>query len=111
MLCLSPSGWDNEKKIAILHENLQTIKADDNFEDVIVKPPVRKVSHCPVGVVDILTMLFHSIWSQQHNTFIFVYTVDVVINLLFILSLQFVHEKEIQAEDDQVFLVKLQVMY
>ncbi|XP_027000211.1 cytoplasmic dynein 1 light intermediate chain 1 isoform X1 [Tachysurus fulvidraco] len=59
-----PSGWDNEKKIAILHENLQTIKADDNFEDVIVKPPVRK----------------------------------------------FVHEKEIQAEDDQVFLVKLQTL-
>ncbi|KAM4539473.1 cytoplasmic dynein 1 light intermediate chain 1 isoform 1-T1 [Odontesthes bonariensis] len=57
-----PSGWDNEKKIAILHENFQTVKADDSYEDVIVKPPVRK----------------------------------------------FVHEKEIQAEDDQVFLVKLQ---
>ncbi|XP_019721639.1 cytoplasmic dynein 1 light intermediate chain 1 isoform X1 [Hippocampus comes] len=57
-----PSGWDNEKKIAILHENFQTIKTDDRFEDVIVKPPVRKI----------------------------------------------VHEKEIQAEDDQVFLVKLQ---
>uniref|UniRef100_A0A669ES83 Dynein light intermediate chain n=1 Tax=Oreochromis niloticus TaxID=8128 RepID=A0A669ES83_ORENI len=57
-----PSGWDNEKKIAILHENFQTIKAEDSFEDVIVKPPVRKI----------------------------------------------VHEKEIQAEDDQVFLLKLQ---
>ncbi|XP_061662692.1 cytoplasmic dynein 1 light intermediate chain 1 [Syngnathoides biaculeatus] len=57
-----PSGWDNEKKIAILHENFQTIKTNDGFEDVIVKPPVRKI----------------------------------------------VHEKEIQAEDDQVFLVKLQ---
>uniref|UniRef100_A0A3B5KNZ9 Dynein light intermediate chain n=1 Tax=Takifugu rubripes TaxID=31033 RepID=A0A3B5KNZ9_TAKRU len=57
-----PSGWDNEKKIAILHENFQTLKSDDTFEDVIVKPPVRKI----------------------------------------------VHEKEIQAEDDQVFLVKLQ---
>lgn len=39
----SPSGWDNEKKIAILHENFQTVKADDSFEDVVVKPPVRKV--------------------------------------------------------------------
>uniref|UniRef100_A0A8C9W7L7 Dynein light intermediate chain n=1 Tax=Scleropages formosus TaxID=113540 RepID=A0A8C9W7L7_SCLFO len=57
-----PSGWDNEKKIAILHENFQTLKADDGFEDVIVKPPVRK----------------------------------------------FVHEKEVVAEDNQVFLVKLQ---
>ncbi|KAL4624769.1 cytoplasmic dynein 1 light intermediate chain 1 isoform X2 [Arapaima gigas] len=54
-----PAGWDNEKKIAILHENFQTIKAEDNFEDVIVKPP-------------------------------------------------FVHEKEVIAEDDQVFLMKLQ---
>ncbi|XP_062868012.1 cytoplasmic dynein 1 light intermediate chain 1 isoform X2 [Trichomycterus rosablanca] len=59
-----PSGWDNEKKIAILHENFQSVKAEDNFEDVIVKPPIRK----------------------------------------------FVHEKEIQAEDDQVFLVKLQTL-
>ncbi|KAL4617172.1 cytoplasmic dynein 1 light intermediate chain 1-like [Arapaima gigas] len=57
-----PSGWDNEKKIAILHENFQTLKAEDAFEDVIVKPPVRK----------------------------------------------FVHEKEVVAEDNQVFLLKLQ---
>lgn len=48
-LCLtfSPSGWDNEKKIAILHENFQSVKADDNFEDVIVKPPIRKVKARP----------------------------------------------------------------
>lgn len=39
----SPSGWDNEKKIAILHENFQMVKADESFEDVVVKPPVRKV--------------------------------------------------------------------
>ncbi|XP_069770503.1 cytoplasmic dynein 1 light intermediate chain 1 isoform X2 [Narcine bancroftii] len=57
-----PAGWDNEKKIGILHENFQSLKADDKFEDGIVKPPVRK----------------------------------------------FVHEKEILAEDDQVFLMKLQ---
>uniref|UniRef100_A0A3Q1IZQ9 Dynein light intermediate chain n=1 Tax=Anabas testudineus TaxID=64144 RepID=A0A3Q1IZQ9_ANATE len=46
-----PSGWDNEKKIAILHENFQTIKAEDSFEDVIVKPPVRKdtTSRAPTG--------------------------------------------------------------
>uniref|UniRef100_A0A7N9CFV0 Dynein light intermediate chain n=1 Tax=Macaca fascicularis TaxID=9541 RepID=A0A7N9CFV0_MACFA len=56
-----PAGWDNDKKIGILHENFQTLKKD-NFEDIITKPPVRK----------------------------------------------FVHEKEIMAEDDQVFLMKLQ---
>uniref|UniRef100_A0A3Q2CVA8 Dynein light intermediate chain n=1 Tax=Cyprinodon variegatus TaxID=28743 RepID=A0A3Q2CVA8_CYPVA len=46
-----PSGWDNEKKIAILHENFQTLKADDSFEDVVVKPPVRKdtTSRAPTG--------------------------------------------------------------
>uniref|UniRef100_A0A0D9RB03 Dynein light intermediate chain n=1 Tax=Chlorocebus sabaeus TaxID=60711 RepID=A0A0D9RB03_CHLSB len=58
----NPAGWDNDKKIGILHENFQTLKAEDNFEDIITKPPVRK----------------------------------------------FVHEKEIMAEDDQVFLMKLQ---
>ncbi|POI36239.1 hypothetical protein CIB84_000009 [Bambusicola thoracicus] len=54
--------WDNDKKIGILHENFQTLKAEDSFEDGIRKPPVRK----------------------------------------------FVHEKEIVAEDDQVFLMKQQ---
>ncbi|CAO2633324.1 Cytoplasmic dynein 1 light intermediate chain 1, partial [Lemmus lemmus] len=59
-----PAGWDNDKKIGILHENFQTLKIEDNFEDIITKPPVRK----------------------------------------------FVHEKEIMAEDDQVFLMKLQTL-
>uniref|UniRef100_A0AAQ4PN02 Dynein light intermediate chain n=1 Tax=Gasterosteus aculeatus aculeatus TaxID=481459 RepID=A0AAQ4PN02_GASAC len=58
-----PSGWDNEKKIGILHENLSTIRPEDPFEDFITKPPVRKL----------------------------------------------VHEKEINAEDEQVFLMKQQV--
>ncbi|XP_039619028.1 cytoplasmic dynein 1 light intermediate chain 2 [Polypterus senegalus] len=57
-----PSGWDNEKKIAILHENFTTVKPDDAFEDVIVKPPIRKL----------------------------------------------VHDKEVAAEDEQVFLMKQQ---
>lgn len=39
----SPSGWDNEKKIAILHENFTSLRPDDPFEDVIAKPPIRKV--------------------------------------------------------------------
>uniref|UniRef100_A0A8C3RZ92 Dynein light intermediate chain n=1 Tax=Chelydra serpentina TaxID=8475 RepID=A0A8C3RZ92_CHESE len=59
---IGPAGWDNDKKIGILHENFQTLKAEDSFEDIITKPPVRK----------------------------------------------FVHEKEIVAEDDQVFLMKQQ---
>ncbi|BFZ12818.1 hypothetical protein BsWGS_15857 [Bradybaena similaris] len=38
-----PAGWDNEKKISILHENLTSMKPDDPFEDVITKPATRKV--------------------------------------------------------------------
>ena len=39
-----PSGWDNEKKISILYESMSSMKPDDNFDDVISKPPMRKVS-------------------------------------------------------------------
>uniref|UniRef100_A0A3Q4BQK5 Dynein light intermediate chain n=1 Tax=Mola mola TaxID=94237 RepID=A0A3Q4BQK5_MOLML len=39
-----PSGWDNEKKIGILHENFTTVRPEDPFEDFIMKPPVRKES-------------------------------------------------------------------
>uniref|UniRef100_A0AAY4AZK9 Dynein light intermediate chain n=1 Tax=Denticeps clupeoides TaxID=299321 RepID=A0AAY4AZK9_9TELE len=58
-----PSGWDNEKKIAILHENFTNIRPEDPFEDVIMKPPIRKL----------------------------------------------VQDKEVSAEDEQVFLMKQQV--
>ncbi|CAL8350784.1 unnamed protein product [Merluccius merluccius] len=57
-----PAGWDNEKKIGILHENFTTVRPEDPFEDFIVKPPIRKL----------------------------------------------VHDKEINAEDEQVFLMKQQ---
>ncbi|XP_034433507.1 cytoplasmic dynein 1 light intermediate chain 2 isoform X1 [Hippoglossus hippoglossus] len=57
-----PSGWDNEKKIGILHENFTTVRPEDPFEDFITKPPVRKL----------------------------------------------IHDKEINAEDEQVFLMKQQ---
>ncbi|KAI5705308.1 hypothetical protein M8J75_013731 [Diaphorina citri] len=39
---LIPSGWDNMKKIGILYENMQSIKPDDYYTDVITKPIVRK---------------------------------------------------------------------
>ncbi|KAM4722594.1 cytoplasmic dynein 1 light intermediate chain 2 isoform 2-T2 [Rhinophrynus dorsalis] len=57
-----PAGWDNEKKIGILHENFTTVKPEDAYEDFIAKPPVRKL----------------------------------------------VHDKEVAAEDEQVFLMKQQ---
>lgn len=43
LFAFRPAGWDNEKKIAILHENFTTVKPEDAYEDFIVKPPVRKV--------------------------------------------------------------------
>ncbi|XP_073439316.1 cytoplasmic dynein 1 light intermediate chain 2 isoform X1 [Dendrobates tinctorius] len=57
-----PAGWDNEKKIGILHENFTSVKPEDAFQDFIVKPPIRKL----------------------------------------------VHDKEVAAEDEQVFLMKQQ---
>ncbi|KAJ8004919.1 hypothetical protein DPEC_G00141280 [Dallia pectoralis] len=59
-----PSGWDNEKKVAILYESFQSLKKEDQFEEVIIQPPVRKI----------------------------------------------VHEKELEAEDDQVFFGRLQTL-
>lgn len=45
----SPAGWDNDKKIAILYENMHTMSPDDYYTDVIVKPPVaRKVRPWPL---------------------------------------------------------------
>ncbi|XP_050689112.1 cytoplasmic dynein 1 light intermediate chain 2-like isoform X3 [Eriocheir sinensis] len=35
-----PAGWDNEKKIAILYENMHTMTPEDYYTDVIVRPPV-----------------------------------------------------------------------
>ncbi|XP_032813631.2 cytoplasmic dynein 1 light intermediate chain 1-like isoform X1 [Petromyzon marinus] len=57
-----PAGWDNDKKIGILHENFTSVRPEDQYEDIIIKPPVRK-------------------WVQ---------------------------EKEVCAEDEQVFLMKQQ---
>lgn len=39
-----PSGWDNDKKIEILYENIQSFKPDDNYNEVIKKPLSRKVN-------------------------------------------------------------------
>lgn len=38
-----PSGWDNEKKIAILHENMHSVGPDKYYTDVIAKPMIRKI--------------------------------------------------------------------
>ncbi|XP_064641728.1 cytoplasmic dynein 1 light intermediate chain 2-like isoform X2 [Lineus longissimus] len=37
-----PAGWDNEKKISILYENMTSMKPDDSYDDVIAKPVMRK---------------------------------------------------------------------
>lgn len=58
-----PSGWDSEKKISILYENIQSMSPDDAFTDIIVK-------HTP-----------------QNSS---------------------VKDTEVLAEDDQIFLTKMQ---
>ena len=35
---LSPAGWDSSKKIAILHENMHSMKPDQYYTDVIARP-------------------------------------------------------------------------
>jgi dynein light intermediate chain 1 len=37
-----PGGWDNEKKIEILYENIQSFRPDDLYEEVIRRPPSRQ---------------------------------------------------------------------
>lgn len=39
---LIPSGWDSMKKISIVCENLQSMKPDDYYRDVIAPPTSRK---------------------------------------------------------------------
>ena len=45
ILDFSPTGWDNEKKISILYENMHSVKPGQYYTDVIARPIVRKVSH------------------------------------------------------------------
>ncbi|RWS03393.1 cytoplasmic dynein 1 light intermediate chain 2-like protein [Dinothrombium tinctorium] len=37
-----PAGWDSEKKIAILYENIQSCSPDDNYNDIIAKPVSKR---------------------------------------------------------------------
>ena len=37
-----PAGWDNEKKIGILYENLRSLRPDDRFSEHIRKPVLRR---------------------------------------------------------------------
>ena len=57
-MCLSlpcfdirPAGWDNERKISILYENMTTLKPDEPFQDAICKHVMRKVSSLSVGLI------------------------------------------------------------
>ena len=43
ILVIRPAGWDNDKKINILYENLTSMKPDDDYSDVITRPATRSV--------------------------------------------------------------------
>ncbi|KAF7491912.1 Cytoplasmic dynein 1 light intermediate chain 1 [Sarcoptes scabiei] len=40
-----PAGWDSEKKISILHDNIQTFSIDSPYNDVIMCPPFVNVGY------------------------------------------------------------------
>lgn len=46
-----PAGWDNLKKISILHENMHSCKPDDYYRDVIVQPVTRKTINRETEVI------------------------------------------------------------
>ncbi|XP_014248039.1 cytoplasmic dynein 1 light intermediate chain 2 isoform X2 [Cimex lectularius] len=48
---LIPSGWDNMKKISIVCENLQYMKPDDYYRDVIPPPSTRKGASREIEIV------------------------------------------------------------
>ena len=45
----SPAGWDNEKKVAILYENMHSVNPDHYYTDVIARPMIRKVGSWNTG--------------------------------------------------------------
>ena len=40
----SPAGWDSDKKISILYDNLQSMKPDEDYSDIISRPTLRNVA-------------------------------------------------------------------
>jgi len=48
---LIPSGWDSTKKISIVCENLQTMKPDDYYRDIIAPPVTRKTGGREIEIV------------------------------------------------------------
>ena len=57
-----PAGWDNMKKISILYENLQSMKANDYYRDVIAQPAInRKVCYHAASVIHIIVLFANMI--------------------------------------------------
>lgn len=42
VIIFRPAGWDNQKKISILYENMQSCRPEDLYNDIIAQPPSRK---------------------------------------------------------------------
>ncbi|KAH0564603.1 cytoplasmic dynein 1 light intermediate chain 1 isoform X1 [Cotesia glomerata] len=63
---LIPAGWDNIKKIAILHENLQSMKPDDYYRDVIAQPSVNR--KCVAREVEIVAEDEQAFLARQQAT-------------------------------------------
>ncbi|XP_008555754.1 cytoplasmic dynein 1 light intermediate chain 2 isoform X1 [Microplitis demolitor] len=63
---LIPAGWDNIKKICILHENLQSMKPDDYYRDVIAQPSVNR--KCVAREVEVVAEDEQAFLARQQAT-------------------------------------------
>ncbi|KAH1011965.1 hypothetical protein HUJ04_001230 [Dendroctonus ponderosae] len=61
-----PAGWENMKKISILHENMHSCKPDDYYRDVIVQPTTRKTVNRESELVAEDEQVFLAL-LQQHS--------------------------------------------
>ncbi|XP_014671422.1 PREDICTED: cytoplasmic dynein 1 light intermediate chain 2-like [Priapulus caudatus] len=63
-----PSGWDNEKKISILFDNMNSMKPDDSYTSVISKPSMRRPVNREMEVAAEEEQMFLMKLQTQLNT-------------------------------------------
>ena len=62
VLFCRPIGWDSDKKISLLHEQMATMSAEDAYEDRITEPPSRKVSFVILILISFFLFLMLSLF-------------------------------------------------
>ncbi|KAL8575944.1 hypothetical protein ACOMHN_027342 [Nucella lapillus] len=101
-----PSGWDNEKKISILYENMSSVKSDDTLEEVIVKPILRKPVQRDAEVVAEDQQMF----LTKMQAVLLMFGVALLLCCVGVLQPPVQRDAEVVAEDEQMFLMKMQAV-